>query len=166
MSDTDFNQLIENLKPNNESIEYVAKYLDYSVGENPVTEDSPWKVLFTEKIEDYSKGVIAIKAVDDLTIDSSTPEIRRLYKELEELKDDFSLSFDVQIVAFMGHQRIVFFPYLNGNRDTRLDLNIENSDITLYNHSFNLMKNENISVEEDIFGFGNAKISLNISEIF
>lgn len=166
MSNIEFKQLIGKLRPDTESIELIAKYLDYSVGENPVTEESPWKILFTDKIEDYSKGVIAIKSVDDLDINSSTPEIRRLYKELEELKDDFSLSFEVQIVAFMGHQRIVFFPYLNGNRDTRLDLNLENSDITLYNHSFNLMKNKNISVEEDIFGFGESKIVLNTSEIF
>lgn len=165
-SNIKFKQLIEDVRPDTKSIELVAEYLDYSVGENPVTENSSWKILFTDKIEDYSKGVIAIKTVDDLNTDSSTPEIRRLYKELEELKEDFSLSFDVQIVAFMGNQRMVFFPYLNGNRDTRLDLNIDNSEVTLYNHSFNLLKNENISVEEDIFGFGDKKIVLNISEIF
>lgn len=159
-------ELIENIKPDDYSIRLLADYLDYSVGVNPVTENDEWKILFTDKIEDYSIGVLALKKVEDLDSDTSTVEVRRLYHDLNKLKEEFALDFQVEIVGFVGHQRIVFYRYLNGHRDERLDINLENIDTRLHQHSLNLIKNENLSVEEDIFGFGNSRIHLNLSEMF
>ncbi len=158
--------LTNNFSPNNDSINSIAKYLDYTVGENPIKEDSQWKILFTNKTDDLSKGVIAIKPVEDLDDASTTMEIRRLYKDVEQLKYDFSLSFDVQIVAFLGDKRLILFPYLNGNRDTRLDINTKTAKIPLYQDNFNLLKNDSLVIEEDEFGFGEDKIALNLQEIF
>lgn len=158
--------LLEEISPNNQSIKHIAKYLGYSLGSNPVNEESEWKILFTDKTDDYSKGVIAIKPVEGMDVDSSTREIRRLFKDAEQLKTDLSLSFEVQIVAFVGEKRIIFFPYLNGNRDIRLDINPKTSEIPLYQDNFNLLSNESVIVEEDEFGFGDDKIVLNIQEIF
>lgn len=162
----DIKQLIENIKPDDYSIELLAEYLNYSVGVNPVTEESEWKILFTDKVDDNSKGVLALKTMEELDNKSSTVEVRRLYQELDELKKEFSLSFEVEIVGFVGHQRIVFYRYLNGHRDERLDINIESVDARLTQHSLNLIKNKNISIEEDIFGFGDSIINLNLTEIF
>lgn len=159
-------ELIENIKPDDYSIRLLAEYLGYSVGVNPVTEDDEWKILFTDKIENYSKGVLALKKVEELDIDSSTIEVRRLYQDLNQLKEELSLSFEVEVVGFIGYQRIVFYRYLNGHRDERLDLNLENVDTRLHQHSLNLIKNENLSIEEDIFGFGDSTIRLNLAEIF
>lgn len=158
--------LTNNFSPNNDSINSIAKYLDYTVGENPIKEDSQWKTFFTNKTDDLSKGVIAIKPVEDLGEASTTMEIRRLYKDVEQLKFDFSLSFDVQIVAFLGDKRLILFPYLNGNRDTRLDINTKTAKIPLYQDNFNLLKNDSLVIEEDEFGFGEDKIALNLQEIF
>src|SRR5699024_5693746 len=138
----------------------------YTVGKNPIKEDSQWKTFFTNKTDDLSKGVIAIKPVEDLNEATSTMEIRRLYKDVEQLKYDFSLSFDVQIVAFLGDKRLILFPYLNGNRDTRLDINTKTAKIPLYQDNFNLLKNNSLVIEEDEFGFGEDKIALNLQEIF
>ncbi|MDK6729048.1 MULTISPECIES: Eco57I restriction-modification methylase domain-containing protein [Aerococcus] len=161
----EINNFINKLRPNESSIKRLAEVLEYEVGNNPINDSSPWKILFTNKLPDYSKGVIAVKTEEDLTEDSKTVDIRRLYKQVEELKIEFSSSFQVEIVAFIGHKRIVFFPYYNGNRDTRLDLNPDTVQIPLYRKNFSLLANENVVIEEDEFGFG-AQINLHIQEIF
>ncbi|KEY47554.1 hypothetical protein EH70_07245 [Streptococcus equinus] len=149
-------ELIKNLKNDVYSFELLADYLGYSVGENPIEEFGEWKIFFTDKLEDNSKGVMAVKLEDDLTPSSKTIEIRRLYKQVEELKRTFTLDFDTQLVGFIGENRVVIFPTFSGNRDIRLDINPETADKSLYISNFNLLKNEYVQVEEDEFGFGNS----------
>lgn len=145
---------LENIIADEESIKMLADYLGYTVGMNPVTENSDWRILFTDKLSDRSKGVLAVLPMEELTEESTTVEIRRLYKQVLELRDEFSTGFGVQIVGFVGNHRIVFFPYQNGNRDVRLDLNSETLEIRLYKDNLALLKNDAITVKEDDFGFG------------
>lgn len=145
---------LENIIADEESIKTLADYLGYTVGMNPVTENSDWRILFTDKLSDRSKGVLAVLPMEELTEESTTVEIRRLYKQVLELRDEFSTGFEVQIVGFVGNHRIVFFPYQNGNRDVRLDLNSETLEIRLYKDNLALLKNDAITVKEDDFGFG------------
>ena len=149
-------ELMKNLKNDVYSFELLADYLGYSVGENPIEEFGEWKIFFTDKLEDNSKGVMAVKLEGDLTPSSKTIEIRRLFKQVEELKKTFTLDFDTQLVGFIGENRVVIFPTFSGNRDVRLDINPETADKSLYISNFNLLKNEYIQVEEDEFGFGNS----------
>lgn len=149
-------ELMKNLKNDVYSFELLADYLGYSVGENPIEEFGEWKIFFTDKLEDNSKGVMAVKLEGDLTPSSKTIEIRRLFKQVEELKKTFTLDFDTQLVGFIGENRVVIFPTFGGNRDIRLDINPETADKSLYISNFNLLKNEYVQVEEDEFGFGNS----------
>ena len=145
---------LENIVADEESVKILADYLGYTVGMNPVTENSDWRILFTDKLPDHSKGVLAVLPVKELTEESTTVEVRRLYKQVLDLRDEFSTGFEVQIVGFVGNSRIIFFPYQNGNRDMRLDLNPETLEIPLYKDNLALLKNDAISVKEDEFGFG------------
>lgn len=145
---------LENIVADEESVKILADYLGYTVGMNPVTENSDWWILFTDKLPDHSKGVLAVLPVKELTEESTTVEVRRLYKQVLDLRAEFSTGFEVQIVGFVGNNRIVFFPYQNGNRDMRLDLNTETLEIPLYKDNLALLKNDAISVKEDDFGFG------------
>lgn len=147
-------ELIENLKNDIQSFELVATYLGYSLGENPIENSGEWKILFTDKLEDKSKGVMAIKFQEDLNSSSKTIEVRRLYKQVEKLRDSYTVDFDTQLVGFIGENRIVIFPTHSGNRDVRLDINLETAEKSFYFSNFNLLKNENIQIEEDNFGFG------------
>lgn len=145
---------LKNVIADEKSVQILADYLGYSVGMNPVTETSDWRILFTYKLADHSKGVLAILPTEEITEESTTVEIRRLYKRVLELRDEFSTGFEVQIVGFVGNHRIIFFPYQNGNRDMRLDLNPETIEIPLYRDNLTLLKNDAITVKEDEFGFG------------
>ena len=145
---------LKNVIADEKSVQILADYLGYSVGMNPVTETSDWRILFTDKLADHSKGVLAILPTEEITEESTTVEIRRLYKQVLELRDEFSSGFEVHIVGFVGNHRIIFFPYQNGNRDMRLDLNPETIEIPLYRDNLTLLKNDAITVKEDEFGFG------------
>ena len=147
-------ELIDNLKNDIQSFELVATYLGYSLGENPIENSGEWKILFTDKLEDKSRGVMAIKFQEDLNSSSKTIEVRRLYKQVENLRDSYTVDFDTQLVGFIGENRIVIFPTHSGNRDVRLDINLETAEKSFYISNFNLLKNENIQIEEDDFGFG------------
>lgn len=152
-------ELIENLKREGKSFDLVANYLGYILGENPIENSGEWKILFSDKLEDNSKGVMAIKLQEDLNSSSKTIEVRRLYKQVEKLRDSYTVDFDTQLVGFIGENRIVIFPTHSVNRDVRLDINLETAEKSFYISNFNLLKNENIQIEEDDFGFGeNIKI--------
>ncbi len=152
-------ELIKKLKEASHSFTLVADYLNYQVGENPIEDSSEWKIFFTDKIEDNSKGVMAIKFQEDLTSSSKTIDVRRLYKQVEKLRATYTVDFDTQLVGFIGKNRLVIFPTYSGNRDVRLDINLETAEKSFYITNFNLLKNENIQIEEDEFGFGeNIKI--------
>ncbi|MPW02516.1 Eco57I restriction-modification methylase domain-containing protein [Limosilactobacillus fermentum] len=163
MKDTD---LISSLQGDEASITAIATYLQYSVGKNPVDPTSDWRILFSDKAPDHGKGVIALRCEPNLTLQSKTIDVRRLYKKVEELKLALTTSFDVLVVGFVGVGRVVFFPFMNGNRDTRLDLNEDTITKRMYATNFQLMGNANLAVTEDEFGFGDYKLSLDIQKIF
>lgn len=163
MKDTD---LISSLQGDEASITAIATYLQYSVGKNPVDPTSDWRILFSDKAPDHGKGVIALRCEPNLTLQSKTIDVRRLYKKVEELKLALTTSFDVLVVGFVGVGRVVFFPFMNGNRDMRLDLNEDTITKRMYATNFQLMGNANLAVTEDEFGFGNYKLSLDIQKIF
>lgn len=163
MKDTD---LLSSLQGDEASITAIATYLQYSVGKNPVDPTSDWRILFSDKTPDHGKGVIALRCEPDLTLQSKTIDVRRLYKKVEELKLALTTSFDVLVVGFVGIRRVVFFPFMNGNRDMRLDLNEDTITKQMYATNFQLMGNANLSVTEDEFGFGDYKLSLDIQKIF
>ncbi|MGO4942218.1 hypothetical protein ACTQ5R_06185 [Ruoffia tabacinasalis] len=158
--------IISSMLPVEESVKDLATYLGYSIGNDPINDNSDWSIFFTDKIDNHSSGVMAIRTVEELNQSTSIIDIRRLYKEVELLKESFAMSFSVQVVGFIGKERIIFFPYLNGNRDIRLDLNIKTMEIPLYQNNFNLLKNESVLIVEDEFGFVDSKIVLNIQDIF
>ena len=98
MSNIEFKQLIEDIRPNTESIELMAEYLGYSVGENPVTEDGSWKILFTDKIDDYSKGVIAIKTISF----SLASQLAKLFK-CDKIKAVVTAPLNKESLHMGGH---------------------------------------------------------------
>lgn len=163
MKDAD---LISSLQGDEASITAIATYLQYSVGKNPVAPTSDWRILFSDKTPDHGKGVIALRCEPDLKLQSKTIDVRRLYKKVEELKQALTTSFDVLVVGFVGVGRVVFFPFMNGNRDMRLDLNEDTITKQMYATNFQLMGNANLAVTEDEFGFGDYKLSLDIQKIF
>lgn len=158
--------LINSLKGDDLSITAIANFLGYSVGKNPIDPESNWRILFSDKTPDYGKGVIALRCEPDLKAASKTVEIRRLYKQVESLKQTLTTSFDVLVVGFVGVGRVVFFPFMNGNRDMRLDLNEDTITKRMYATNFQLMGNAKLAVTEDEFGFGDYKLSLDIQKIF
>lgn len=155
MNETKENQLINSMEADNESAKILADYLGYTVGKNPIDPDSNIRIYFTDKTDNRDSGVMAVLPVDTLDDKSSTVDVRKLYQKVIDIKDNqLSLEFTVAVIGFIGKKRLVFFPTLNGNRDTRLDLNPETIDINLYQRNFNYLKNESIHVETSPFGLG------------
>ena len=147
--------LLDSMMGDQESINILADYFGYSVGKNPVNPDSNLRIYFTDKTEDKNTGVMAVVATPDLTESSNTIQIRKLYEQVIDIKDNqLGSDFTVFAVAFIGKKRIVFFPIRGGNRDTRLDINPETIKIDLYRRNLHYLTNEGIVVEESPFGFG------------
>lgn len=155
MNETKEEQLINSMEADNESAKILADYLGYTVGRNPIDPDSNVRIYFTDKTDNRDSGVMAVLPVDALDDKSSTVDVRKLYQKVIDIKDNqLSLEFTVAVIGFIGTKRLVFFPTLDGNRDTRLDLNPETIDIDLYQRNFNYLKNESIHVETSAFGLG------------
>lgn len=155
MNDTKEDQLINSMEADDESTKILADYLGYTVGRNPIDPDSNIRIYFTDKTDNRDSGVMAVLPVDALDDKSSTVDVRKLYQKVIDIKDNqLSLEFTVAVIGFIGTKRLVFFPTLDGNRDTRLDLNPETIDIDLYQRNFNYLKNESIHVETSAFGLG------------
>jgi len=150
-------KLISELKADELSVQYIADYLGYDVGSNPVDPDGPFKMLFTDKIPDKSLAVLALKSVPELTLQTNTPEIRKLYQQVKDLEIELGASFDTELVGFVGHQRLIIFRLKNGNRDERLDINSDTAKKPLYQDNFHQIKNTAITAEEDDF-FGQYEI--------
>ena len=146
--------MIESLQGDPTSISILADFLGYRVGENPIDPDNDWKMYFTDKADSNDHAVMAVLPETDLDNETKTPQIRKLYQKVIELKDTFGASFAAEVAAFIGKNRIVFFPINNGNRDTRLDLNPETIKKDLYLRDLSYLKNDNIKVTTDEFGFG------------
>lgn len=147
--------VLDRMMGDQESINVLADYLGYTVGKNPVNPDSNLRIYFTDKTEDKSTGVMAVLAMPDLNEDSNIIQIRKLYEQVIDIKNNqLGSDFSVSVVGFVGKKRLVFFPMVGGNRDTRLDINPKTVDIDLYKRNLNYLKNDSIVVEESPFGFG------------
>ena len=146
--------VLESMLGDQESINILADYLGYTVGKNPVNPDSDLRIYFTDKTEDRNTGVLAISALPNLNEYSNTIQVRKLYEQVIDIKNNqLGADFSVSVVGFIGHKRLIFFPMVGGNRDTRLDINPKTVDIDLYKRNLNYLKNDNILVEESPFGF-------------
>ena len=98
---------------------------------------------------------MAVLAMPDLNENSNTIQIRKLYEQVIDIKNNqLGSDFSVSVVGFIGKKRLVFFPMIGGNRDTRLDINPKTVNIDLYKRNLNYLKNDTIVVEESPFGFG------------
>lgn len=147
--------VLDSMMGDQESINVLADYLGYTVGKNPVNPDSDLRIYFTDKTEDKNTGVMAIKALPDLDENSNTIQIRKLYEQVIDIKNNqLGSDFSASVVGFIGKKRLVFFPMVGGNRDTRLDINPKTVDIDLYKRNLNYLKNDSVVVEESPFGFG------------
>lgn len=147
--------VLDSMMGDQESINVLADYLGYTVGKNPVNPDSDLRIYFTDKTEDKSTGVMAVLAMPDLNENSNTIQIRKLYEQVIDIKNNqLGSDFSVSVVGFIGKKRLVFFPMIGGNRDTRLDINPKTVNIDLYKCNLNYLKNDSIVVEESPFGFG------------
>lgn len=152
---THIKDVLDSMMGDQESINVLADYLGYTVGKNPVNPGSDLRIYFTDKTEDKSTGVMAVLAMPDLNENSNTIQIRKLYEQVIDIKNNqLGSDFSVSVVGFIGKKRLVFFPMVGGNRDTRLDINPETVDIDLYKRNLNYLKNDSIVVEESPFGFG------------
>lgn len=161
MTQTKEQELIQSMKGDQESAKILAEYLGYEIGKNPVDPDGETRIFFTDKTGDMKSGVLAVLPVKDLSPQSSTVEVRKLYEQVLEIKNKkLSVDFTVPVIGFIGQKRLVFFKTVGGNRDTRLDLNPETIDKDLYIRNFSYLKNDSIIVETSPFGFGSeVKIS-------
>lgn len=147
--------VLDSMMGDQESINVLADYLGYTVGKNPVNPDSDLRIYFTDKTEDKSTGVMAVLAMPALNENSNTIQIRKLYEQVVDIKNNqLGSDFSVSVVGFIGKKRLVFFPMVGGNRDTRLDINPKTVGIDLYKRNLNYLKNTSIVVEESPFGFG------------
>ena len=147
--------ILTNMAGDEVSVDILGSYLGYTVGKNPINPDSNLRIYFTDKTEDKNTGVMAVLAMPDLDENSNTIQIRKLYEQVIDIKNNqLGSDFSVSVVGFIGKKRLVFFPIVGGNRDTRLDINPRTVDINLYKRNLNYLKNDGIVVEESPFGFG------------
>lgn len=147
--------ILTNMAGDEVSVDILGSYLGYTVGKNPINPYSNLRIYFTDKTEDKNTGVMAVVAMRDLDENSNTIQIRKLYEQVIDIKNNqLGSDFSVSVVGFIGKKRLVFFPIVGGNRDTRLDINPRTVDINLYKCNLNYLKNDGIVVEESPFGFG------------
>lgn len=164
MNKNSFKDVLNKFMPDDNSISLLADYLGYEVGKNPLDPDGEWKILFSKRVVNKNNGVIAIKPEKELNEDTSTMEVRKLSQAALEFSNTLGSSFYVNIIAFIGEKRVVFFKKGEANRDIRLDLNPDNVDKTLYINNLNQLKDENILIEEDIFGLNGGQATIRISD--
>ena len=164
MNTDSFKDVLNKFMPDDNSISLLADYLGYEVGKNPLDPDGEWKILFSKRVANKNNGVIAIKPEKELNEDTSTMEVRKLSQAALEFSNTLGSSFYVNIIAFIGEKRVVFFKKGEANRDIRLDLNPDNVDKTLYINNLNQLKDENILIEEDIFGLNGGQVTIRISD--
>lgn len=164
MNKNSFKDVLNKFMPDNNSISLLADYLGYEIGKNPLNPDGEWKILFSKRVANKNNGVIAIKPEKELNEDTSTMEVRKLSQTALEFSNTLGSSFYVNIIAFIGEKRVVFFKKGEANRDIRLDLNPNNVDKILYINNLNQLKDENILIEEDIFGLNGGQATIRISD--
>lgn len=87
MTQTKEQELIQSMKGDQESAKILAEYLGYEIGKNPVDPDGETRIFFTDKTGDMKSGVLAVLPVKDLSPQSSTVEVRKLYEQVLEIKN-------------------------------------------------------------------------------
>ena len=98
--------VLDSMMGDQESINVLADYLGYTVGKNPVNPDSDLRIYFTDKTEDKSTGVMAVLAMPDLNENSNTIQIRKLYEQVIDIKNNqLGSDFSVSVVGFIGKKR-------------------------------------------------------------
>ncbi|WPU43522.1 Eco57I restriction-modification methylase domain-containing protein [Limosilactobacillus reuteri] len=153
--------LIQSMEGDQESAKILSEYLGYKIGKNPVDPEGNTRIFFTGKDDEPKTAVLAVLPLPELTTNSTTVDIRKLYEKVIKIKDtELSVDFTVPVIGFIGKKRLVFFKTVGGNRDTRLDLNPETIDKDLYIRNFSYLKNDSIVVETSPFGFG-AEVKVN-----
>lgn len=165
-TDSQLLTLVRSLRGDDASINILADFLGYDVGKNPVVPNSFWSILFSRQVPEKDTGVIALLPTPNLNADTKTIEIRRLFKQVQALRDEMGVSFNVNIAGFVGDKRVVFFQYANGNRDIRLDINEETVTGDMYASNFELLKDRNVEVKESPFGIGTHTFSMDLVKIF
>lgn len=165
-TDSQLLTLVRSLRGDDASIDILADFLGYDVGKNPVVPDSSWSILFSRQVPEKDTGVIALLPTPNLNADTKTIEIRRLFTQVQALRDEMGVSFTVSIAGFVGDKRVVFFQYANGNRDIRLDINEETVIGDMYASNFELLKDRNVEVKESPFGIGTHTFSMDLVTIF
>lgn len=158
------NDLIKNITPDMQGISLLSDYLGYQLGKNPLNPSSDWAMLFSKQT-DKSQAIIAAKSVSNLTIETPTRDIRKMWMELHEFSETLTAQFTVQVGVFVGNQRLVFFRMKDGNRDERLDINVATADKSLYKDALNYLMENQISIEVDPFGFG-SNIVVSFDKVF
>lgn len=133
-------KLINSMLPDNESSKILSEFLGYSLGKDPIDPTSDIRVMFTNKTNDKSVGVIAIEPIRELDDSTDTVNIRKLYERVLEINKEFGINFRVSAIGFIGTKRLVFFPTIGGNRDTRLDLTPQTIGIDLYKRNLAYLK--------------------------
>ncbi|WP_367600379.1 hypothetical protein [Limosilactobacillus fermentum] len=156
----EFETVLNSLRADLASLDILVEYLGYTVGKSPINPESDWRIFFSDKIEDKKQGVIAAIPEETLTNETNTAGIRKLYQGVRDLTTEFGISFSVKVVVFVGDRRVVFFPATGGNRDTRLDMNLDTIQKDLYITNLDLLKGKNIEIEADEFGFGDYEIKV------
>lgn len=147
--------LIQSMEGDQESAKILSEYLGYKIGKNPVDPEGDTRIFFTGNDNDQKTAVLAVLPLPELTTNSTTVDIRKLYEKVIKIKDTkLSVDFTVPVIGFIGKKRLVFFKTVGGNRDTRLDLNPETIDKDLYIRNFSYLKKDSIVVETSPFGFG------------
>lgn len=164
MNKNSFKEVLNKFMPDNNSISLLADYLGYEIGKNPLNPNGEWKIFFSKRVANKNNGVIAIRPEKELNENTSTMEVRKLSQAALEFSNTLGSSFYVNIIAFIGEKRVVFFKKGEANRDIRLDLNPDNVDKTLYINNLNQLKDENILIEEDIFGLNGGQVTIRISD--
>lgn len=161
MTETKEQNLIQSMEGDQESAKILSEYLGYEIGKNPVDPEGDTRIFFTSTDNGQNTAVLAVLPLPELTTNSTTVDIRKLYQKVIEIKDNkLSVDFSVPVIGFIGKKRLVFFKTIGGNRDTRLDLNPETIDKSLYVRNLSYLKNESIVVETSPFGFG-AEVKIN-----
>lgn len=165
LDQTEIKAMVDQLQGNSASVQVLADHLGYQVGKNPMDDHSQWQMLFTDKVNSRDHAVMAVLPKPELDEETPTVKIRKLFQEVLDLQNNTSPLFGIEIVAFVGVHRVVFFPYNDGNRDTRLDINQATSGMELYIQNINALTNDSIQIGENEFGLG-VDINIDTKQAF
>ena len=95
--------ILTNMAGDEVSVDILGSYLGYTVGKNPINPDSNLRIYFTDKTEDKNTGVMAVLAMPDLDENSNTIQIRKLYEQVINIKNNqLGSDFSVSVESFIS----------------------------------------------------------------